>query len=119
MYVIKILIGLKVSKMSDRSGTAINSPRFIHESLNYEAGIIAKHAVATEGCTENNKQGGLHLHAIDIQEVCNTVSQVLDSLFCATLPHEYHIKHLLVNELAFYPQLIILSKNSSGEEEQC
>jgi hypothetical protein len=117
MYVIKILIGLKVSKMSDRNGTAIISPHFTHESLNDEAGIIAGHAVATEGCTENNKQGGLHLHAMifsaicpallqgcaDIQEVCNTVSQVLDSLFCATLPCEYHIKHLLEKELPFYP----------------
>jgi hypothetical protein len=117
VYVIKILIGLKVSKMSDRNGTAIISPRFTHESLNDEAGIIAGHAVATEACTENNQRGGLHLHAmifsaicpallqgcVDIQEVCNTVSQVLDSLFCATLPREYHIKHLLKKELPFYP----------------
>ena len=126
VYVIKILIGLKISKMSDRSNTANISPRFTYESLNDEAGIITGHAVAIEACTENNQRGGLHLHAmifsaicpallqgcVDIQQICNAASQVLDSLFCATLPREYHIKHLLEKELPFYP-------TANGEEEQC
>ena len=39
----------------------------------------------------------------DIGDVCNTVSDVLDSMFSATLPRQYHVKDLIEKELQFYP----------------
>ena len=40
---------------------------------------------------------------VDIENVCNTVSDVLNSMFSATLARQYHVKDLIEKELQFYP----------------
>jgi len=39
----------------------------------------------------------------DMDDVCNAVSEILDSIFNATLPRNYHVKNLIEKELQFYP----------------
>jgi hypothetical protein len=85
--------------------------------LNDEGGVIAGHVEAYNGVHEASGKGSLHAHlqiwsaicpallqgTVDMQEVCDVISETLDSMICATLPREYHVKDLIERELPFYP----------------
>ena len=78
---------------------------------------MTSHATALNAVNECSQRGGLHGHALlycalnpallqgsaDIQELCDAVTDVLDSIFRATLPRQYHVKYLIEKELSFYP----------------
>ena len=71
---------------------------FTKESLNDEGGVIGDHAKALNGVHENSSRGVLRMHLMilaafepallqvdaDIGDVCNPVSDVLDSMFSNT-----------------------------------
>ena len=119
-YIIRILIGLKPAKLSDERSKFKVSPRFTVDSLNDEGGIMSSHATALSAVNECSQRGGLHGHALlhcalnpavlqgsaDIQELCDVVTDVLDSIFHAALPRQYHVKYLIEKELLFYPTSI-------------
>ena len=116
-YIVTILIGLKPSNLSDAKNKSKIRIKFTKESLNDEGGVIAGHTIAFNGVYENSSHGALHMHLLiwaaigpallqgvaDIVDLWNTVSDVLDSMFSATLPRQYHVKGLIEKELQFYP----------------
>ena len=103
--------------MSDAKNKSKITTRFTKESLNDEGGVIAGHTIAFNGDHENSSRGVFYMHLMiwaaigpallqgvaDIGDVCSTVSDVLDSMFSATLPRQYHVKDLIEKELQFYP----------------
>jgi hypothetical protein len=115
-YVMTILIGLQPAKLSDQRGQAKKTRRFTTKSLQEMGGVIAGHATAAGAVTEASQRGALHLHclihstitaallqgAVDFKEVCDTLTDVLDSIFSATIPKQYHVKYLIEKELPFY-----------------
>jgi hypothetical protein len=86
-------------------------------NLMTECGDIAGNVIASSGVHENSARGALHMHLMiwaaigpallqgvaDMEDVCNMVSDVLDSMLNATLPRNYHVKDLIAKELQFYP----------------
>ena len=115
--IVTILIGLKPSRLFDTRSKRKISPRFTASSETDEGGVIAGHVDAYNGVHEASGRGGLHAHLMlwaaicadllqgvaDMKEICDIVSETLDSMFCATLPREYHVKDLIEKELLFYP----------------
>ncbi len=99
-YIETIINGLKPSNLSDAKTNSKISIRFTKVSLNDEGGVIAFHIISFNGVHGHSSHGALHMHLIiwaaigpalfqgsaDIGDVCNTVSDVLDSMFSATLP---------------------------------
>ena len=113
-YIVTIRIGLKPSNLSDAKNKSKISIRFTKKT-NDEGGVIAGHTIAFNGVHENSSCGAPHMHLLiwaaigpallqgvaDIADVCNTVSDVLDSMFSTTLPRQYHVKDLIEKELQF------------------
>jgi hypothetical protein len=115
--ILQILVGLRPSRLS---GGKINrkkvSPRFTKDSVKEQGGVIAGHTQAYNGVHEVNARGSLHSHIMiwaaicpallqgvaDIKEVCDIVCQALDSMFCATIPRQYHVKDLLEKEMRLF-----------------
>ena len=118
MYnIVTILIGLKPIRLFDTRSKGKISPRYTANSKYDGGGVIAGHVEAYNGVHETTGRGSLHGHFMiwaaicpdllqgvaDMEEICKVVSEVLDSMFCATLPREYQVKDLIEKELQFYP----------------
>ena len=96
MYnIVTILIGLKPTRLSDARSERKISPRFTPNSVYDKGGVIAGNVEAYNGVHETSGRGGLHGHFMlwavicpallqgvaDMKEVCNIVSEALDSMF--------------------------------------
>ena len=105
--VMSILVGIKPSNHSgDNRKTVKTSP------VSWDAdsiGIIGT-PLAFFGKTETTGRGSLHFHVVlwgglspdllevvsDVPELCDIVSSVLDSMYCAHLDGSYHIRDLVM-----------------------
>ena len=67
--------------------------------------------------TETNARGSPHFYvnvwanitaailqgSVDVQRVCDTISDILESMYCTELPRRCHVEDLTVKELSFFP----------------
>ena len=112
-----ILIGLKPSTISGSNNRATITRRFTSNSMNDDDGVIVGHATAFNGCHETNARGSLHFHitiwsaitaavlqgSVDVEAVCDAISDILDSMYRGHIPRGYHIKDLIERQLPLYP----------------
>ena len=134
MYnIVTILIGLKPIRLCDTRSKRKISPRFTANSKYDEGGVIAGNVEAYNGVHETTGRGSLHVHFMiwaaicpdllqgvaDMKEICNVLSEVLDSMFCATLPREYHVKDLIEKNYHFIQPNSMHLKRQSEEAGQC
>lgn len=105
--IMAILFGIKPSNHSGVSSTR-------KSMINKDIGLIGS-PWAFFGKTETTGSGSLHFHVViwgglspqllecfaDIQEVCETIAEVLDSMYCAKLERHDHIRDLVQKDIRY------------------
>ncbi|KAL7549323.1 hypothetical protein ACHAWF_017111 [Thalassiosira exigua] len=114
--ILTILIGIKPASSCGTNNRTTRSRRFDEASRNQSDGGVMGNVDAGVIVTEASGRGGEHTHglywggiatsilqnSVKIDDICQKVSETLDTMYCAELPRSYHVKDLIEKELVYH-----------------